>query len=352
MALRRMNFKLFIFLIITSLSLVVFYNNHTFKVNIVLVKPDIINSTLKFQPETLVRNTLSTPSLSTINLVIALPDLSKTSPMALEKLQEFLQTVIILTRRELHIHVITPASSFTNLSEVIRIINELLNDWRYQYKIHVRSLETTTKDIAKELHKLGEDLEVAEVVAEHILLSTLHLAFPDIDKALYVDWTMQIEEDLTHLYEMFSFFNSSHLVAAVHQQTPKYAKMLQLYKQKHPLSPFGDPPPNGKPGINTCVLLLHMSRMRRQDVYKDMIRSSALRALQAKYQLEKEMDDADFLSFLSFEHPRCVYILSCHWNFQLKTEEYTEKAEKKYQQCHGHKFLVNNRDSIDSSVLY
>ena len=92
--------------------------------------------------------------------------------------------------------------------------------------------------------------------------------------------------DISGLYEEFSQFSSEAVIGIGHEMQPVYRHMLSKYRQTHPDSRVGLPPPNGLTGFNSGVLLLNIVKMRESSLYNSLLNAETVQRLTEKFSMK------------------------------------------------------------------
>jgi hypothetical protein len=147
-----------------------------------------------------------------------------------------------------------------------------------------------------------------------------HTLFPEISKLIILDADLKFRTDIQKLWKRFEDFSPTNLIGIAHELQPVYKHITHQYRNAHPDTKIGAPPPNGNPGFNSGVLLMDLDRMRNSTLYNEYLSDrNRLKVLSEKYYFRGHLGDQGFYSLLSFEHPELFYVLSCTWNRQLCT---------------------------------
>jgi len=96
-----------------------------------------------------------------------------------------------------------------------------------------------------------------------------------------------------------------------------YRHIFWRFRQDHPRTRVGDPPPHGLPGFNSGVLLLDLNRMRQSSLYNSLLDASAINRLTDDFHFRGHLGDQDFFTLLGMRYEQLFYVLPCHWNRQL-----------------------------------
>lgn len=120
---------------------------------------------------------------------------------------------------------------------------------------------------------------------------------------------------------------------------PPTRHIFWQYRQEHPGTNVGEPPPDGLPGFNSGVLLLDLEAMRQSERYNRLLEPAVVQQLASKFHFKGHLGDQDFFTLVGMEHPELFYILDCTWNRQLCTwwrdHGYSDVFEH-YFRCDGH----------------
>ena len=112
---------------------------------------------------------------------------------------------------------------------------------------------------------------------------------------------------------------ASSVLALAREQQPVYRHVLWDYRNKHPNTKVGEPPPQGLTGFNSGVKLMNLDQMRKSAEYNAILQSVNATKVAKKYSFQGHLGDQDFFSLVSFEHPSLFHTLPCQWNRQLCT---------------------------------
>ena len=92
--------------------------------------------------------------------------------------------------------------------------------------------------------------------------------------------------DISELYEQFSQFSPTAVIGIGHEMQPVYRHMLSKYRQSHPDTRIGMPPPDGMTGFNSGVLLLDLEKMRKSKLYNSLLNADAVQKLTEKFMMK------------------------------------------------------------------
>ena len=142
---------------------------------------------------------------------------------------------------------------------------------------------------------------------------------PDyVNRVVMLDTDLKFMTDIKQLFDFFDDFAGDNVIALAHEQQPVYRHLLSLYRSRNPGTLVGGPPPDGKNGFNSGVMLIDLERARNSGTYANLLNDdNVVKVLTEKYFFKGHLGDQDFFSLISLEHPELFYILPCSWNKQL-----------------------------------
>ncbi|KAI9582737.1 xyloside xylosyltransferase 1 [Glossina fuscipes] len=186
-----------------------------------------------------------------------------------------------------------------------------------------------------------------------------------MERAVLLDCDIVFRADVRLLFAEFERFSKENLFGLAPELTPVYRHILYRYRANFPNTDFGSPfymSPNelynlvsaeththkmrksekhlrhGYPGLNSGVVLLHLTAIRHSRLYHDQLQETAIRKLTSKYMFKGHLGDQDFFTLLGYEFPNLIYRLDCVWNRQLctwwKDHGYSDVFDK-YFTCKG-----------------
>ncbi|XP_053741328.1 glucoside xylosyltransferase 1-like isoform X2 [Synchiropus splendidus] len=140
----------------------------------------------------------------------------------------------------------------------------------------------------------------------------LPLILNEVDSLLYVDTDILFLQPVENIWALLSEFNGSQLAAmAPEHEEPR----IGWYNR------FARHPYYGKTGINSGVMLMNMTRLRKKFFKNDMT-SVTLRwkeilvPLLQKYKLNITWGDQDLLNIIFHHNPESLYVFPCQWNYR------------------------------------
>ncbi|XP_077204014.1 xyloside xylosyltransferase 1 [Paroedura picta] len=167
----------------------------------------------------------------------------------------------------------------------------------------------------------------------------LHRALPhEISRIIQVDLDVEYRANIQELFEEFDNFPEGAVIGIAREMQPVYRHIFWQYRQEHPGTKVGEPPPDGLPGFNSGVLLLNLDAMRQSALYNRLLEPEAAWHLAEKYHFKGHLGDQDFFTLAGMEHPELFHVLDCTWNRQLcswwRDHGYSEVFDR-YFQCEG-----------------
>lgn len=146
----------------------------------------------------------------------------------------------------------------------------------------------------------------------------IHRVMPDnMHKVIMLDSDLKFKADIADLYNIFNSFKDTEIMAIARDGQPVYRHTFWEYRSKNPETRVGEPPPNGLTGFNSGVLLLDLDRMRKSELYNNLIDPSILEKLTSKYKFKGHLGDQDFFTLIGMDHEELFHVLPCNWNRQL-----------------------------------
>uniref|UniRef100_A0A8C3REE0 Glucoside xylosyltransferase 1 n=1 Tax=Cyanoderma ruficeps TaxID=181631 RepID=A0A8C3REE0_9PASS len=140
----------------------------------------------------------------------------------------------------------------------------------------------------------------------------LPLILKNVDSLLYVDTDILFLRPVDDIWSFLGKFNSTQIAAmAPEHEEPR----IGWYNR------FARHPYYGVTGINSGVMLMNMTRIRRKYFKNDMtpVRlqwGEILMPLLKKYKLNITWGDQDLLNIMFFHNPESLYVFPCQWNYR------------------------------------
>lgn len=267
----------------------------------------------------------------------------------------------------LHLHVLTDETSGHSVDQILE--TEVR---RYRRSIiyslyNMRLCAEEVVDIVKTMTPYFSSTPKSYYSDSLFFLSLgLHrIADEKMERAILLDCDIVFRTDVRFLFNEFDRFSPDHLYGLAPELTPVYRHILYRYRANFPTTDFGSPfymSPSemhnivsdesqhklrkserhslrhGYPGLNSGVVLLHLSRIRKSQVYHQQLEDSEVHKLTSKYMFKGHLGDQDFFTLFGYEFPNLIYRLDCVWNRQLctwwKDHGYSDVFDK-YFTCKG-----------------
>ncbi|XP_053111504.1 glucoside xylosyltransferase 1 isoform X3 [Hemicordylus capensis] len=140
----------------------------------------------------------------------------------------------------------------------------------------------------------------------------LPLILKNVDSLLYVDTDILFLRPVDDIWSFLEKFNSTQIAAmAPEHEEPR----IGWYNR------FARHPYYGKTGINSGVMLMNMTRIRRKYFKNDMTTArlqweEILMPLLKKYKLNITWGDQDLLNIIFFHNPESLFVFPCQWNYR------------------------------------
>uniref|UniRef100_A0A670IG01 Xyloside xylosyltransferase 1 n=1 Tax=Podarcis muralis TaxID=64176 RepID=A0A670IG01_PODMU len=168
----------------------------------------------------------------------------------------------------------------------------------------------------------------------------MHRVLPkEISRIIQVDLDVEYRTNIRELFEEFDNFPEGAVIGIVHEMQPVYRHLFWQYRQEHPGTKVGEPPPDGLPGFNSGVLLLNLDAMRHSELYNRLLEPGAAQRLADQFHFRGHLGDQDFFTLVGMAHPELFHVLDCTWNRQLcswwREHGYRDVFDH-YFRCDGH----------------
>ncbi|XP_023608055.1 glucoside xylosyltransferase 1 isoform X2 [Myotis lucifugus] len=140
----------------------------------------------------------------------------------------------------------------------------------------------------------------------------LPLILKEVDSLLYVDTDILFLRPVDDIWSLLKKFNSTQIAAmAPEHEEPR----IGWYNR------FARHPYYGKTGVNSGVMLMNMTRIRRKYFKNDMTTErmrwgDILMPLLKKYKLNITWGDQDLLNIIFFHNPESLFVFPCQWNYR------------------------------------
>ena len=95
-----------------------------------------------------------------------------------------------------------------------------------------------------------------------------HILPEDVTKVILMDADFFFYSDIKQLFDHFDNFKNTTIFGLAYVQIPTYRDGFKKYRENHPGTKIGEPPPDGVTGYNGGLSMLHLSNMRKSNHYK------------------------------------------------------------------------------------
>ena len=140
----------------------------------------------------------------------------------------------------------------------------------------------------------------------------------NITRVILLDADFFFFTDIKKLFDQFENFKDTTIFGLALVQNPTYRIGFAKYREAHPGTKIGDPPPDGVTGYNAGLSMIHLTNMRRSKLYKQILLNNEMKNYAEKYQFRGDRAEQDFFVLLDAEHhDKLFYVVPCQWNRQL-----------------------------------
>ncbi|KAM4650966.1 glucoside xylosyltransferase 2 [Discoglossus pictus] len=172
---------------------------------------------------------------------------------------------------------------------------------RFEYKLYPITFSVGNAQEWKKLFK--------PCAAQRLFLPVI---LQDVDSLLYVDTDVLFLRPLDDLWAFLKRFNDTQLAAmAPEHEIPKIGWYSRF--ARHPFY--------GTTGVNSGVMLMNLTRIRKQQFKNNMIPAGLtweemLHPLYQKYKNYITWGDQDLLNIIFSFNPESLYVFPCQWNYR------------------------------------
>ncbi|XP_052065869.1 glucoside xylosyltransferase 1-like isoform X2 [Mytilus californianus] len=162
----------------------------------------------------------------------------------------------------------------------------------------------------------------------------------DVDSLLYVDTDILFLRPVDDIWRFFDQFNSAQLAALVPEHEDKAASNYRF--ARHPYY--------GESGLNSGVLLMNLTRIRKSTWIDSMVK------YYIQYKPIIRYGDQDLLNIYFYHHIDELYVYSCEWNY--RTDHCVNKSICKdierngVSVLHGSRRVMQNEDQPTFKAVY
>ncbi|XP_061454523.1 glucoside xylosyltransferase 1-like isoform X3 [Rhineura floridana] len=216
----------------------------------------------------------------------------------LEETVTMLRSAIIFSIKFLQFHIFAEDPLHDNFR---KILDSLVYQEKFNYTLYPISFPTENAAEWKKLFK--------PCASQRLFLPMI---LKEVDSLLYVDTDILFLTPVDDIWSFLKKFNSTQIAAmAPEHEEPR----IGWYNR------FARHPYYGKTGINSGVMLMNMTRIRRKYFKNDMTTArlrweETLMPLLKKYKLNITWGDQDLLNIMFFHNPESLFVFPCQWNYR------------------------------------
>lgn len=156
----------------------------------------------------------------------------------------------------------------------------------------------------------------------------------DVTRVILFDADFFFYTDIKQLFDHFDNFKNTTLFGLALVQEPVYRRDFEKYREEHPGTKIGGPPPDGRTGYSGGLTMIHLDNMRISERYKSILLNNEIKKYAEKYQFQGTRAQQDFFVLLDAEHHEDLfYVAPCQWNRQLYRGLSREADFDKYHNC-------------------
>uniref|UniRef100_A0A3B3TUD8 UDP-D-xylose:beta-D-glucoside alpha-1,3-D-xylosyltransferase n=1 Tax=Poecilia latipinna TaxID=48699 RepID=A0A3B3TUD8_9TELE len=224
---------------------------------------------------------------------------------------------------------------------------ERLNQWpqsvsaRFQYSIYPISFSVGDAEEWKKLFK--------PCAAQRLFLPII---LKDVDSLLYVDTDVLFLRPMDDIWMFLKSFNGSQLAA----MAPEHEVSKIGWYSRFARHPF-----YGVTGVNSGVMLMNLTRIRRTLFKSSLIAGGLLwedllHPLHQKYKNHITWGDQDLLNIIFHYNPEHLYIFPCQWNYRPDHCMYGSNCKGAEQEgvsiLHGNRGVYHDDKQPAFKVVY
>ncbi|XP_063284221.1 glucoside xylosyltransferase 2 [Pelobates fuscus] len=218
----------------------------------------------------------------------------------LEETVTMLKSAILFSRKRITFHIFAEDSLKTEFESKFK-------EWpsaasrKYEYNIYPITFSVGNAEEWKKLFK--------PCAAQRLFLPMI---LKDVDSLLYVDTDVLFLRPLDDIWAFLHQFNDTQLAAmAPEHEIPKIGWYSRF--ARHPFY--------GTTGVNSGVMLMNLTRIRKTQFKNNMIPAGLtweemLHPLYQKYKNYITWGDQDLLNIIFYFNPENLYVFPCQWNYR------------------------------------
>lgn len=205
-----------------------------------------------------------------------------------------------------------------------RTLPELLLDATFQYEVVFHDVGMLTQKLFPIVEAMQKHFSAGSGAyysdAIFFLSVAMHHIMPrDVKRIVQLDLDLKYRTNIRDLFQEFGRFSQDAVIGIAREMQPVYRHTFWQYRKENPRTRVGEPPPDGLPGFNSGVMLLHLEAMRTSDLYNQLLEPKHVAQLADQYHFRGHLGDQDFFTMIGMEHPELFHGLACGWNRQLCT---------------------------------
>ncbi|KAK6488235.1 glucoside xylosyltransferase 1-like isoform X1 [Huso huso] len=218
----------------------------------------------------------------------------------LEETVTMLKSVVLFNIKPIQFHIFAEDNLHIKFKAILDSWSE---SYRLKFNYTVHSI-TFPSENAAEWKKLFKPCASQRLFLPIIL--------KDVDSLLYVDTDILFLQPVDEMWSFFREFNSTQIAA----MAPEHEEPNIGWYNRFARHPF-----YGKTGINSGVMLMNMTRIRKKYFKNDMTTAQLqweelLMSLLKKYKLNITWGDQDLLNIIFHYNPESLFVFPCHWNYR------------------------------------
>lgn len=229
------------------------------------------------------------------------------------------------------------------------MLQEFLLDATFKYEVLFHDVVDLTHKLFPIVESMQKHFSAGSGAyysdAIFFLSVAMHLIMPEnLTRIVQLDLDLKYRTNIRDLFQEFDHFPPEAVIGITREMQPVYRHTFWQYRKENTKTKVGDPPPDGRPGFNSGVMLLDLGAMRTSKLYNQLLQPNNVAKLADQYRFRGHLGDQDFFTMIGMEHPELFYPLPCGWNRQLCTwwrdHGYGEVFQL-YFRCEGPVFIYH-----------
>uniref|UniRef100_A0A4W3IPZ7 Glucoside xylosyltransferase 1 n=1 Tax=Callorhinchus milii TaxID=7868 RepID=A0A4W3IPZ7_CALMI len=218
----------------------------------------------------------------------------------LEETLTMLKSAVLFRQKPLHFHIFAEDQLHDKFKGTLESWEIPFNQ-KFSYTIYPITFPTENVGVWKKLFK--------PCASQRLFLP---LILKEVDSLLYVDTDILFLRPMDDIWAFLEEFNHTQIAAmAPEHEEPR----IGWYNR------FARHPYYGKTGVNSGVMLMNMTRIRKQYFKNDMTAAQLkwedlLLPLLKKYKLNITWGDQDLLNIVFHYNPESLFVFPCQWNYR------------------------------------